>query len=124
MSSSNPLETSLAEVESLLAKVGKALENFQADDLQQASTKLRDAALHFSQVLDTHRAEALAPAIAVRVRTVGARLASQRDGLARLATLVDKQVATVLPHQAPPSTYGPRAVGQGVGVARIYKSAG
>lgn len=124
MSNLSQVETSLAEVETLLAKMGEALQAFQAADLQQASDQLRAAALRFSQVLDTHRDEALVPAIAVRVRTVAARLASQRDALARLSALVDRQVATLLPEQAASSTYGPRTPAQGAGVARIYKSAG
>lgn len=124
MSNLSQVETSLAEVETLLAKMGEALQAFQAADLQQASDQLRAAALRFSQVLDTHRDEALVPAIAGRVRTVAARLASQRDALARLSALVDRHVATLLPEQAASSTYGPRTPAQGAGVARIYKSAG
>lgn len=123
MSSPSQVEVSLAEVETLLAKMGKALQTSQADDLQQASVQLRDAALHFSQILESHRAQALAPAIAVRVRTVAARLASQRDALARLSALINRQVATVLPEQAPSSTYGSGIAARGTGVARIYKSA-
>lgn len=106
-----------------MAQVGKALQASEAEDLQQASLQLRDAALRFSQVLGTHRADALAPAIAVRVRTVGARLASQRDGLARVSAMLDRRMATLLPDQAPASTYGARAPGAGPSAARIYKSA-
>lgn len=124
MKNPSPVESSLAEVEALLAQVGKALQASEADDLQQASMQLRDAALRFSQVLDAHRAEALVPAIAVRVRTVGARLASQRDGLARLSAMLDRRMATLLPEQAPASTYGARGAGAGPSAARIYKSAG
>lgn len=118
------VETSLAEVEALLAKMGKALQASQAEELQQASVQLRGAALRFTEVLESHHAQALAPAIAVRVRTVSARLASQRDALARLTALVERQMAMVLPDQAPSSTYGPRAAAHGATGARIYKAAG
>lgn len=122
--SGQEVEISLSEIENLLAKVGKALQDSEAQALQQASMELRDAALRFTDVLASHRAQAQAPAIAVRVRTVAARLASQRDALARLSALVERQVALVVPGQAPSATYGPRAGAPGVAGARIYKAAG
>ena len=124
MSSHSQVEASLDEIEFALANVGKALKASQADDLQKSSAELRDAALRFVQILELHREQALAPAVAVRVRTVAARLGSQRDALARLSAQVDRQLATVLPDQAPSSTYEPRTAGRGAGMARIYKSAG
>ncbi len=124
MSKPSEVEASLEAVEVSLAKVGKALQSAQAADLQNSSAELRDAALRFTQMLDVHSAQALAPAIAVRVRTVAARLTSQRDALARLSAQVDRQVATVLPDQPRSSTYEPRSGARGAGAARIYKSAG
>lgn len=118
------VESSLSEVEFLLAKVGEALQNSEAQALQQASVALRDAALRFSDVLTQHRTQAQAPAVAVRVRTVAARLASQRDALARVSALVERQVASVVPGQVPAATYGPRAGAPGAAGARIYKAAG
>ncbi|MBX3632112.1 MAG: hypothetical protein ABS38_01700 [Acidovorax sp. SCN 68-22] len=118
------VETSLGEIESLLAKVGKALQDSEAEALQQASVQLRDAALRFTEVLAHHPTQAQAPAIAVRVRTVAVRLASQRDALARLSVLVERQVASVVPGQTPGATYGPRATAPAAAGARIYKAAG
>lgn len=124
MSKPGEVEASLEAVEISLVKVGKALQSAQADDLQNSSAELRDAALRFTQMLDVHGVQALAPAIAVRVRTVAARLTSQRDALARLSAQIDRQVATVLPGQPQSSTYGPRSGARSAGAARIYKSAG
>lgn len=118
------IETSLTEVEALLVKVGDALKASRPEELQQASTHLRDAVLQFSQVLENHSSQAAATAIAVRIRAAAARLASQRDALARVSAMLDRRVAAILPEQAPASTYGPRVAAQGSGLARIYKSAG
>jgi len=123
MSSPSQVDASLAEVEALLAKVGAALKAAKPEELQRSSVLLRDAALRFSQVLEIHPASTWAPAIVARVRTVAARLASQRDALARISAMVDRQVATVLPEQVPASTYGPRTTVQGPGLARLYRSA-
>ena len=61
-----------------------------------------------------------------RVEDIGAQLANQREGLARLSANADRQVAGLLPEAGAPATYGDgRAVQPGkAGVARIYKSAG
>ena len=118
------LEMALAEIETLLDKVGEALQSAQAEQLQLASVQLRNAALRFSQCLESDPAGASGPEFAARVRTVGVRLAGQRDGLARVTALVERQVATVLPEQAPASTYGSGAAGHGAAIARIYRSAG
>lgn len=123
MSSPSQVDASLAEVETLLAKVGAALKASKPEELKRSSMLLRDAALRFSQLLEIHPVSTWAPAIVVRVRTVGVRLASQRDALARISVMVDRQVATVLPDQVPASTYGPRTNVQGTGIARLYRSA-
>lgn len=122
MSSLTQLDGQLARVEAALDKVESALKSSEAEGLQRASEQLRDAAVRFSQLMESDPAGALAPSIAVRMRTVGVRLAGQRDALARLGAAVDRQVATVLPEQAPASTYGPKSSARGAGVARIYKS--
>ena len=123
MTTLSPVEASLAAVEACLARVGAALQNSEADALQRASEQLRMAAVHFSQALQGSAAS-LSPAMVVRVRTVSVRLTSQRDALARMSAVVDRQVRTLVPEQAPSTTYGTSPGGRSAGVARIYRSAG
>ncbi|MEI2625169.1 MAG: hypothetical protein V9G23_15680 [Giesbergeria sp.] len=92
MTTLSPVEASLAAVEACLARVGAALQNSEADALQRASEQLRMAAVHFSQALQGSAAS-LSPAMVVRVRTVSVRLTSQRDALARMSAVVDRQVS-------------------------------
>ncbi|MBW7832845.1 MAG: hypothetical protein H3C29_06485 [Simplicispira suum] len=123
MATLSPVEESLALVEACLARVGSALKNSEADALQRASEQLRLAAMHFSQALQGSAAS-LSPAMVVRVRTVSVRLTSQRDALARMSAVLDRQVRTLVPEQAPSTTYGASPSGRSAGAARIYRSAG
>ncbi len=123
MTTLSPVEESLALVEACLARVGSALKNSEADALQRASEQLRLATMHFSQALQGSAAS-LSPAMVVRVRTVSVRLTSQRDALARMSAVLDRQVRTLVPEQAPSTTYGASPSGRSAGAARIYRSAG
>lgn len=109
MTSSSFLETALANVESALADVGDALQASEAPQLQRASEQLRTAAIAFSGAFSGFDASQLSPALVVRVKTVAVRLASQRDALARLSAVVDRQVATVVPQKQTSATYGASA---------------
>ena len=79
-----------------------------------------------THVLDGTRGQALPSGMSLRIQKVSEQLAMQRDNLARVAALVDRQVASVLPPADNASTYGKAAgVGNGSGAAaRIYRSAG
>lgn len=104
--SPSPLESALADVERALANVGEAMQAADPQALQRGSDALKNTAVHFSNLLSGADVHALAPAVVVRVRSVAARLASQRDGLARMSALVDRQVATLVPQKPAAATYG------------------
>ncbi|MDA8523749.1 hypothetical protein [Acidovorax sp. NCPPB 4044] len=121
------LEAALAAVESHLADVGALLLQGDAPALERCAPLLRQAALDFSRALESRPASApaLAPEWAARIRAVRSQLAMQREQLARLAALTERQVASLLPPDQGVSTYGngsPAGQGMRGSAARIYRS--
>jgi len=114
------LEAALANVEQQVEAVSAALLATDAPVLEQRSTALRQAAAELAELMGRTDVGSLPPALAKRLQAVGASVAMQRDNLARVAALTDRQAATVLP-PSDATTYGARAGGA---AARIYKSAG
>lgn len=106
-----------------------ALLTMDAAGLETASSELRDAAARFTWALEqTPQTATLPPKLQERLTQIGNQLALQREGLARVAALTDRQVAVVVPQasSAGAATYGNPQAGAGVAgsVARIYRSAG
>ena len=123
-----PLEESLSAVEQLIEKVSAALLAADPQSLEKSSTALRDAAAQLTYALEqsAQRGQPMPAPLQQRVEAIGAMLANQREGLARLSANADRQVAGLLPEAGTPATYGDGRAGQPgkAGVARIYKSAG
>lgn len=115
-----PLQTALTNVEKQVHAVSAALLATDGPVLEQCSTALREAATELASVMGCIDLSAITPELARRLQAVNASVAMQRDNLARVAALIDRQVATVLP-PSDASTYGAGAAGTG---ARIYKAAG
>ncbi|MFN4120674.1 hypothetical protein [Acidovorax sp.] len=114
------LESALSHVEQQVEAVSAALLATDAPALERCGTALRNAAADLAQVLGRTDRTSLPPSVAQRLQAVSDSVAMQRDNLARVAALTDRQVATVLP-PTDTSTYGARP---GNGAARIYKAAG
>jgi hypothetical protein len=125
------LEQALIAVEQHIEEVSAALLSLDAPLLETASTSLRDAAARFTWVLEQAKAQPasdLPPQFQQRLAAIGQQLALQRENLARVSVLTDRQVAVVVPQAAgaQPATYGNPQAGaaKAGGVARIYRSAG
>ncbi len=122
------LEESLSAVEQLIDKVSAALLAADPQSLEHHSVALRDAAAQFAHVLEQSAAQGLPlPAAAQkRVAAIGDMLVVQRENLARLSGVTDRQVAGLLPPSNAASTYGDGLSTRAAkpGVARIYRSAG
>jgi hypothetical protein len=114
------LEAALANVEQQVEAVSAALLATEPLVLELRSTALRQAAADLAEVMRHTHVGSLPPDLAKRLQAVGASVDMQRDNLARVAALTDRQVAAVLPPSDAP-TYGARAGGT---AARIYKSTG
>ena len=112
----------LETVEKQLEEASAALQAADAASLEQRSHLLRQAVTHFAQALEDHQGPWPAELIP-RIRQVSAQLALQRDQLARVAAVVDKQLAGVRPPSDNTSTYGNPGRNGATG-ARIYRSAG
>ena len=120
------LNQTLEAVEAQLAAVSAAMVAMDADTLEKSSLQLRQAAVQLTHALDGARGQALPSGMSLRLQKVSEQLAMQRDNLARVAALVERQVASFLPPTDNTSTYG-KAAGAGNGpgaAARIYRSAG
>jgi hypothetical protein len=122
-----PLEPTLAALEKQLEEVSAALLAGDPLALERASGGLRQAVIDFSGMMERSRNQPLPAGMAVRLQKASAQLAMQRDNLARVTALVDRQVASVLPPADAASTYG-KAVGvrsgPGGAAARFYRNAG
>ncbi len=120
-------EALLGTVESHLADVGALLLQGDAPALERCAPLLRQAALDLSRALDNRPASApaLPPEWARRVQAVRGQLALQREQLARLAAITERQVASFLPPDQNGTTYGsgsPAGAGMRGSAARIYRS--
>lgn len=114
----------LEAVEKQLEDVSAAMLAGDPVALEQCSAQLRLAIAGFSQVMESVRGRPLPADIAARIQRASERLAMQRDNLARVAAVVDRQVASVLPPADNTSTYGKTGAAPGSVAARIYRSAG
>ena len=121
-----PLNQMLDGVEEQLAAVSAAMVAMDPATLEQSSMQLRQVAVQLAQALEGVQGKALPADILVRIRKISDSLAVQRDNLARLSAVADRQVASVLLPSDSASTYGkvPGASNGPGGVARIYRSAG
>jgi hypothetical protein len=119
------LEDALTAVEHQLESVSKALLVADPQALESGSTQLRDAAAQLSQAIVQISRQGVVPAdLQKRLQALGALLGVQRESLARLAALTERQAAGLLPPDAT-ATYGSAMGGRNSGsVARIYRSAG
>lgn len=114
------LQAALAHVEHQVEAVSAALLAIDPPELELRSTALRHAAAELADVMRHTDVGALPPDLVKRLQAVGASVTMQRDNLARVAAITERQVAVVLP-PSDTTTYGARAGGP---AARIYKSAG
>lgn len=122
------LDQALTTVEHHLEKVSEALLCADSDALQASSQQLRDASVAFAQMLDALPVGTpLSAAMHQRMNAVSATLSIQRDSIAKVNAVTDRQVATLVPSSNASPTYGSsmggRAQGQGA-AARIYRTAG
>jgi len=120
-----PLEASLSAVEAQLQDVKAALLATDPLTLEKATAQLRAAATSLSQALERSSARASWPeGVDRRVQAIGAELTMQRDQLARLLALTDRQAASLLPPVAGVATYGSNATTRPAAAARIYRAPG
>lgn len=122
------LDQALSTVEQHLEKVSVALLSADSDALQACSQQLRDASVVFAQMLDALPVGTpLSAAMHQRMSAVSATLGIQRESLAKVSAVTDRQVSTLVPSSDASPTYGSsmggRAQGQGA-AARIYRTAG
>lgn len=125
-SSPHFVEKALVAVESELKNLSAALLATDPVALQSSSEQLRQVAIDFIAALEGIRGKSLSAEMQQRIRQIHAALSVQRDSLARLAAVTDRQMAVLLPSTEAPSTYSSvRGVQTGLAPApRIYRAAG
>jgi hypothetical protein len=124
------LEESLTAVEQLLEKIAAALLAADPQAVQAHTTALRDASSVFAQAVEKASGGGQPPlpqSLKTRIDAIASQLAVQRESIARLAVVTERQVGALVPQADPASaTYGnglgPRSAQPGA--ARIYRSAG
>ncbi|MDD2608303.1 MAG: hypothetical protein PHX60_01235 [Giesbergeria sp.] len=114
------LESALQTVELQLQALSAALLAPDPQALQNCSERMRQVSVDFIKALEGLRVVEVTQGLEERIRQIHATLSLQRDSLARLAALADRQAAVLLPPAHPTHTYGPATNG----AARIYSAAG
>ncbi len=112
-------EAALQAVEQQLEEISAALVAADPLVLEQCSAQLRTGLDALVQAARSLQGRPWPEALRPRLQAVSNRLAMQREQLARLGALVDRQVASILPPADPTPTYGQ----PGSQAARIYRSA-
>ena len=118
-------EQALAAVEQQIQEVSAALLAAEPQTLEKCSAQLRDAAAGLARMLTQPAPTgAFSPSVQKRLEAAAGQLSVQRESLARLAAVADRQLKGLLPPSDAATTYGSALGGkpQG-GVARIYRSA-
>lgn len=113
-STAMPLNQMLDGVEEQLAAVSAAMVAMDPATLEQSSMQLRQVAVQLAQALEGVQGKALPADALRRIRKISDLLAVQRDNLARLSAVADRQAASVLPRQTtPPPTAKRRELATG-----------
>lgn len=114
------LESSLQAVEKELQSISAAMLAADPLVLQQSAQRLRGALADFAQATQSLQGQPWPQALHPRLQAVSNQLALQREQLARLGALADRQVASLLPPaDTADATYGKKT---GYSAARIYRS--
>lgn len=120
------LENALHAVEVQLQELSAALLAADPVVLQGCSERMRQVSVNFVAALEGLQVSAVTQGLEQRIQQIHTTLSVQRDSLARLSALADKQAAVLLPPPNPTPTYG-QALGVQAstpGAARIYSAAG
>ncbi|MCZ2407468.1 MAG: hypothetical protein BGO74_15630 [Burkholderiales bacterium 68-12] len=114
------LEHSLHQVEQELAHISAAMLAADPLVLERSAAQLRAALGAFAVAAQSLQGQPWPAALQPRLQAVSQQLALQREQLARLGALVERQVASLLPPaEHAPATYGKSP---GATAARIYRS--
>ncbi len=120
-----PLEASLRSVEAQLHDTKAALLSADPLALETATAQLRATATALAQALERAPSRAEWPeGLERRIQSIASELTMQRDQLARLLALTERQAASLLPPVAGVATYGSNAAPRAGGAARIYRAPG
>ncbi len=120
------LEHALRAVEVQLQELSAALLAADPVALQACSERMRQVSINFIAALEGLQVSAVTQGLEQRIHRIHTTLSVQRDSLARLSALADRQAAVLLPPANPTPTYG-QALGvhaSTTGAARIYSAAG
>ncbi|GAB3364277.1 MULTISPECIES: hypothetical protein [Giesbergeria] len=121
------LEHALHAVELQLQELSAALLAADPLALQTCSERMRQVSVDFIAALEGLQVATVTQGLEQRIQQIHSTLSVQRDSLARLAALAERQAAVLLPPPVHPTpTYG---VALGVqastaSAARIYSAAG
>ncbi|MEQ6436148.1 hypothetical protein V8Z74_14125 [Comamonas sp. w2-DMI] len=120
------LQEMLDSLDAVVQTASASLQGSDAAVLEQASTRLRDAMVAFSQLARRFSAQDWTPELRERARRVGDELTLMRDQMARLSVLAQRRAQALVPMAGDDTTYESslRARPQaGPGRARIYHAA-
>lgn len=119
------LNEMLDSLDAIVRMVSASLESRDADSLEQSSGRLRDAMVAFSELVRRFGPSDWTPELRERAQALGERMTLQRDQLARMTVVAQRQAAALVPQASGDATYGQGLYGQphaGPARARIYHS--
>lgn len=120
-----PFDASLSAIEAQLQDIQAALLPADPLTLEPLTGQLRTAATALAHALDAAPARTAWPdGLAARIQAIASQLAAQRDQLARILALTERQAASLLPPVTGVSTYSDGAAPRTAAAPRIYRAPG
>jgi hypothetical protein len=111
--SPSDLEASVAQVEQCIATLAEALRAQRPQAVEDGAAALQRAlATAVGQLRHCARAGELSPGLSRRLAAASARVAAQRDALARATAALDRAIDVLLPEAAPRLAYSARGVAE------------
>lgn len=121
------LKEMLDSLDAVVQMVSASMQSRNADALEKSSGRLRDAMVAFSELVRRFGPADWTDELRERAHALGEQMSLQRDQLARMLVVAQRQAEALVPQAAADATYGRDLYGQphgGPGRARIYHAKG
>lgn len=121
------LKEMLDSLDAVVQMVSASMQSRNADALEKSSGRLRDAMVAFSELVRRFEAADWTAELRERALALGEQMSLQRDQLARMLVVAQRQTEALVPQVAAGATYGLDVYGKphgGPGRARIYHAKG
>lgn len=120
------LHEALEQIDGLLDHITALLAQNNPELSEQALTQLRDSMAAFAQLAKRFSPDAFTPDNVAHMQRISERLGMIRGHISKMSAITAQQLATLVPQQGSPHTYGgtSQPPGSTASVARLYHVSG